>query len=260
MKPGFALQHVVLRTADLSRSEAFYAGVLGLTARHPAPGLAEFSPRAGTAPLVIVREETTAPAAPPRVAGLFHLAILVPDRPSLAAALVRLVGLQQPLQGLSDHGVSEAIYLEDPDGNGIELYRDRPRAEWPMDGDKLAMVTRRLEVDSLLREVPQPPPDQPLAGAVLGHVHLSVTDLARARAFYGGELGLDLRQDNYPGALFFAADGYHHHVAVNTWGGARLPLPARAAGLVEIAATITGGAAPRRAIDPDGIPFSLTPG
>ena len=259
MTSGFSLQHVVLRTADLARSEAFYAGVLGLLARHPAPGVAEFFPRPGAAPLVIVREEKDAPAAPPRAAGLFHIALLLPDRPSLAAILVRLVGLQQPLQGLSDHGVSEAIYLSDPDGNGIELYRDRPRAQWPMDGSKLAMVTERLEVQGLLREAPARPPELPLENAVLGHVHLSVTELARAQAFYTGKLHQEVRQDNYPGALFLAAEGYHHHLAVNTWGRARLPLPARACGLVEVALRTPAVTEPQRLTDPDGIPFVVTP-
>ncbi len=259
MSPTFQLRHVVLRTADLARLEAFYQGVLGLVASRPAPALAEFRPRAGAAPLIVIREEPEAPAAPPRAAGLFHLALLVPDRPSLAAALVRLAGLRQPLQGLSDHGVSEAIYLADPDGNGIEIYRDRPKAEWPVEGDKVGMVTRRLNLDNLLSEVAVPPPEHPLENAVLGHVHLSVTDLPRASQFYGRELGLAVRQDNYPGALFLAADGYHHHVAVNTWGSARLALPLRTTGLVEIAATLASAREPRRVTDPDGIPFALTP-
>ena len=259
MSPTFLLQHVVLRTSSLARLEAFYHGVLGLAVSHPGPGVAEFSPRAGAAPLVIIHEEPTALETPPRVAGLFHLALLVPDRPSLAAALVRLVGLQQPLQGLSDHGVSEAIYLADPDGNGIEIYRDRPQAEWPIDGDKVAMVTRRLNLDSLLSEVAPHPPEHPLENALFGHVHLSVTNLAQSDEFYRRELGLEVRQDNYAGALFLAADGYHHHVAVNTWGGARLGLPVRAAGLVEIAARSATTKETRRVADPNGIPFVLTP-
>lgn len=255
----FSLRHIVLRTADLARSEAFYGRLLGLHVAHPEPGVAEFRPCPEAEPIVIVREQSEAPPRPPRSAGLFHLALLVPDRASLAAVLIRLAHREQPIDGLSDHGVSEAIYLSDPDGNGVELYRDRPRAEWPVDGDKLAMITKRLDVEGLLREVPQPLPEQPLAGAVLGHVHLEVTCLRRAMEHYTGALGLAVRQDNYPGALFLAADGYHHHVAINTWNHAKLACPAGAVGLVEIAARQTGATPTRRVSDPDGIVFSLHP-
>jgi catechol 2,3-dioxygenase len=263
MTTSLTLNHVVLRTADLARIVSFYHGVLGLAVRHPVPGVAEFSAQEGSPALLVVRESPGAAPAPEDAAGLFHTALLLPDRPSLAALLVRLVQLEAPLQGLSDHGVSEAIYLADPDGNGVEIYRDRPRAEWPMgpDGQKVAMVTRRLNLDSLFAEVPQPLPAQPMAGAVLGHVHLSVRSLERAREFYGRELGLAVRQDDYPGALFLAADGYHHHIAVNTWRHSRRPLPSEAVGLVGISVTrpATGGPPTERA-DPDGIAVTISPG
>jgi catechol 2,3-dioxygenase len=263
MKPSLILNHVVLRTADLVRSEAFYHGTLGLAVRHPVPGVAEFSARDGGPPLLVVREQAGAPPAPADAAGLFHTAILLPDRPSLAAMLVRLVQQETTLQGLSDHGVSEAIYLADPDGNGVEIYRDRPRADWPMapDGVKVAMVTRRLNVDSLLAEVPQPLPASPAAGAVLGHVHLSVRSLEASRDFYARELGLAVRQDDYPGALFLAADGYHHHLAVNTWGRARRARPEQAVGLVGLSVTRPGTPAPlHEAMDPDGMVLTLSAG
>jgi len=169
------LHHVVLRTADLARSVAFYHGNLGLSVRYPAAGLAEFSAQPESPALLVVREEPGALPPPPRAAGLFHTAFLLPDRASLAATLVRLIQHETALQGLADHGVSEAIYLDDPDGNGVEIYRDRPRAEWPMDpdGKKVAMFTHRLDVDSVLAETPKPLPQ--LAG-------LTPTDCSSSRS------------------------------------------------------------------------------
>ena len=259
MPATFALRSVALVTRRLDRVLPFYRDTLGLVARRPDARTLTLHGSA-TAPAIITYTEDPAAAEPTgRVAGLFHLALLVPDRPTLAAVLARLIEHHQPLEGLSDHGVSEAIYLSDPDGNGIEIYRDRPRADWPMAGDRVAMVTRALDPRGLLRDLPVPPPAAPLAHATLGHVHLQVTSLASAGKFYTGELGLAVRQDDYPGALFLAADGYHHHVAVNTWGAPAARGPAPLSGLAGWTAATTRVDATRTLADPDGIRVTLEP-
>lgn len=255
----FTLRHVSLITRQIARVLPFYRDTLGLVARQPdARTLTlHFS---DTAPAIITfTEEPNAVEPTERVAGLFHIAILVPDRPTLAAVLARLIEHRQPVEGLSDHGVSEAIYLADPDGNGIEIYRDRPRAEWPMAGQQVAMVTRALDHRALLRELPSPVPAAPLAHATFGHLHLSVTALEPAKKFYTGELGLDVRQDSYPEALFMAADGYHHHIAVNSWGHPSPRGDGPGIGLAGFSAATTRTTATRTLTDPDGTRVTLEP-
>jgi catechol 2,3-dioxygenase len=158
--------------------------------------------------------------------GLYHFAILVPTRADLARALRRLVVADTVMQGAADHGVSEALYLADPDGNGIEIYRDRPRAEWPYAGGALRMGADPVDLDDLLAEPPSAPPSAGLArGTAIGHVHLHVSSLAAAERFYVGVLGFDLMQRYGPSALFVSAGGYHHHVGLNTWAGVGAPPP-----------------------------------
>jgi catechol 2,3-dioxygenase len=208
-----ALTGVVLRVGDLGRVAAFYEAVLGLgRAAMDAGGVALRTARG--APLVVLEPADRAAARPRGAAGLFHVAFLYDDRPALAAALRRVIDARIPI-GSADHGVSEAIYLSDPEGNGIELYVDRPRDRWPPaqpDG-QVAMVTDPLDVDALLAV------SAPTAGppARIGHVHLSVVDLVHAERFYGDFLGFAVTQRTYPGALFLSRDGYHHHLGANTW-------------------------------------------
>jgi catechol 2,3-dioxygenase len=163
---------------------------------------------------------------PPATAGLFHLAVLVPTRADLACALRRVWEAGWHLSGAADHLVSEALYLSDPEGNGIELYRDRPRDEWRYAGDELEMATLPLDLEDLLAE-PTDGSDASVMpdGTVLGHVHLQVSDLPSARAFWVDALGLDVTVQSYPGALFTSAGGYHHHVGLNTWAGVGVPRP-----------------------------------
>jgi catechol 2,3-dioxygenase len=145
----------------------------------------------------------------------------------LARTLRRLAEARWPFQGFSDHGVSEAIYLADADGIGIEIYRDRPRREWPLRNGQLQMVTEPLDVDSLLAEVSLD--DHPWTGlhpqTRMGHVHLHVANLREAEAFYCGILGFDLVQRYGGSALFVSAGGYHHHIGLNTWAGVGAPPP-----------------------------------
>jgi catechol 2,3-dioxygenase len=159
--------------------------------------------------------------------GLYHFAILVPDRPALARSLRRIANSRTPVQGFADHGVSEAIYLPDPDGNGVEIYRDRPRAEWPVENGQLQMITDPLDIDDLLAEAAgQFAPESGLPPkTTLGHIHLHVAHIGLAEVFYRDLLGFELMQRYGPTASFLAAGGYHHHVGVNTWAGAGAPPP-----------------------------------
>ncbi|WP_428031156.1 VOC family protein [Ancylobacter sp.] len=208
---------VRLRVHDAARAAAFYTGTVGLSLLgENADGSLRLG--AGGQPLV---ELVGAPAAGPRPhgsTGLFHLALLVPDRAALAVVLRRLVAKGVRL-GASDHLVSEALYLDDPDGNGIEIYRDRPAADWRWDGATVAMATQPLDLRNLLQESPEAVPlDAPMPeGTRMGHVHLQVGDLAAARRFYVDDFGFDVTTDRYPGALFVSAGGYHHHLGLNIW-------------------------------------------
>jgi catechol 2,3-dioxygenase len=154
-------------------------------------------------------------------AGLFHLALRVPSRAALGDVLTRLDDSPFTLSGASDHLVSEALYLRDPDGNGVEVYRDRPRDEWTFRDDRVEMDTLPLDLDTLRDAATGASADRLPDGTDLGHVHLEVSSLADASAFYVDTLGLNVRTESYQGALFVAAGDYHHHVGLNTWNGRR---------------------------------------
>ncbi len=224
---GTAPGAVSLVVRDLDRSRRFYERAIGLRARETDSGGLALAPGGG-APLVQLYGDPSARGLDRRAPGLFHLAILLPSRADLAHALVRLADARQPLDGASDHLVSEALYLSDPDGNGIEIYRDRPREQWGYEGDRLQMATLPLDLRGVMTELKSGGPGQPEApaGTVIGHVHLQVSDLAEAEGFYHGVLGFDVIVRGYPGALFVSAGGYHHHLGLNTWNSAGSPPPA----------------------------------
>jgi len=210
---------VRLRVGDLDRVQSYYERTIGLRDVGGALGVD------GT-PLVELIGDPDAPPPPPGSTGLFHLALLVPDRPSLARAVERVVGSGERFTGASDHFVSEALYLRDPEGNGIEIYRDRPRSEWEYEpGGELKMGTVALDLDSVMAERAGGPDTGMPEGTRMGHVHLHVADLGSAEDFYAGQLGLDVTVRSYPGALFLSRDGYHHHVGLNTWQGEGAPPP-----------------------------------
>ena len=213
-----------LRAGDIGLLRDFYERVIGLRAIASEDGVTALG--AGDASLVELVSDPDASPRPPRTTGLFHLALLVPARADLTRALRRVFENGWHLSGASDHLVSEALYLSDPEGNGIELYRDRPREEWPREGDEIAMATLPLDLEDLLAE-PGAGDDAPAmpAGTMLGHVHLQVKDLDSAAAFWVDALGLDVTASLYPGALFVSAGGYHHHVGLNTWAGVGAPRP-----------------------------------
>ena len=248
LPPDTHLGHVRLRVRDLDNALHFYHRVLGLRTIERSGDVVALS-AAGTPPALLVLEgRADAPPRPHRSTGLYHFAVLLPDRRALAQALLRLARRRWPLQGASDHLVSEALYLADPEGNGIELYADRPREAWPIRPDgEIAMATEPLDLDALLLEAEPADDDDDAAlhpGAVLGHVHLNVSDLGAAESFYHGVLGFDVTTRSYPGALFLAAGGYHHHIGSNTWAGRGAPRPpAGAAGLVHFEVVIPDAAA-----------------
>jgi catechol 2,3-dioxygenase len=160
---------------------------------------------------------------PSGTTGLYHFAVLVPSRADLGQALRRVIEAGWRFTGASDHLVSEALYLNDPEGNGIEIYRDRPREEWRRDDEGvLQMATLPLDLDGVLGEVDgaQPVPQEMPAGTGMGHIHLQAANLRDAEAFYAGALGFDVMVRTYPGALFVSAGGYHHHIGLNTWESA----------------------------------------
>jgi catechol 2,3-dioxygenase len=218
---GTSLGAVSLTVSDLARSRAFYESALGLSVRETDDGALAFTVPGGV-DLVRLHGDPSAPALDRRATGLFHQAILFPTRLDLAHALARLAEAQWPLDGVGDHLVSEALYLSDPDGNGIELYRDRPREDWRYDAGQLQMATLPLDLRNLADELAAADGPQPTApaGTVMGHVHLQVAGIPEAEAFYHGVLGFDVTTRGYPGALFVSAGGYHHHLGLNTWHSA----------------------------------------
>jgi catechol 2,3-dioxygenase len=222
---GTRLGRVRLQVADLSRSLMFYEQVLGLRQVSSGGARAVLAAEGDDAPLVELRERPGARAVPRRGSlGLYHFAILLPDRPSLGR-LVRHLEDMGVRAGAADHLVSESLYLQDPDNLGIEVYADRPRSTWRRIGRELMMATDPLDVPGLLREAGNTRWTKMPAGTTIGHVHLHVGDLEQASSFYSEALGLDRMVWHYPGALFLAAGGYHHHLGTNTWAGTGATAP-----------------------------------
>jgi len=222
--PGTEMGAVRLTVAELDSARDFYRDAIGLTELPSENGAVRLG--AGDRPIVELIGDPDAPLRPQGTSGLFHLAIVVPSRPDLARALQRVAEAGWRLTGASDHLVSEALYLSDPEGNGIELYRDRPRDQWPVRDGVLQMDTLPLDLDGVLGELRREDASSGMpAGTGIGHVHLNVGDLTAAEAFYSGALGFDVTVRGYPGALFVSAGGYHHHLGLNTWAGEGAPPP-----------------------------------
>lgn len=204
---------VALTVNDIDGVAAFYAAALGLEPLDRDGATRRLG--AGGRTLLELRADRAARRASGREAGLFHTAFLMPDRPALARWLVHAAGTGVRLQGASDHLVSEAIYLADPEGNGIEVYVDRPRDAWPYRDGALRMATDPLDLEALARDADAPWTGAP-GGMVVGHVHLQVGDVPEAEAFYAGQLGFAVTT-HYPGAAFYGSGGYHHHLGTNVW-------------------------------------------
>lgn len=240
--PTASIGAVCLAVSDLERSIRFYREALGLkvharsgSTAHLGTGSVDSAGSGDRGRRSWLRlEEAPGGSRPRRATGLYHFAVLVPTRSDLATALARLSVSRAPLQGASDHGVSEALYLSDPDGNGIEIYRDRPRADWPRAADgSVFMPSDPLDLEELLgtasggglrdRDLQALPAAR--ESTTVGHVHLHVADLLEAERFYVDLLGFDVVTRYGTEALFVAAGGYHHHVGLNTWAGKGAPPP-----------------------------------
>jgi catechol 2,3-dioxygenase len=248
--------HVRLRVRDGQRARAFWEGVLGLPV-HEEDGELRLTTPGRRDPLVILEVDPGAAPAAPRTSGLFHVALRVPGRPQLGAFYRRLRRLGHPLLGAADHGVSEALYLQDGEGNGVEVYADRPPETWQWRDGSIRMVTEPLDGVGLVEaaDVEGPLPE----GTVVGHVHIRTADLPAAGAFWTDEVGLGVTTREWPGALFLASDGYHHHLGVNTWGGPLTRADPGAAGLVETVWRAPGRDQAAVLEDPDGHRVLLLP-
>jgi catechol 2,3-dioxygenase len=201
---------------DLDRVTAYYRDMLGLTVQEHTRQVAILGV-GGLALLELIHKPDPLPD-DPREAGLYHTAFLMPTRADLARWILHAAKNRVPFTGASDHDVSEAIYLDDPEGNGVEVYSDRPRERWHRDGKMIFQKTDPLDIDAIIREIDPATATYPSApeGLRIGHIHLRVGNIASAEAFYCDVLGLDVTRRR-TGATFLSSGGYHHHVAVNVW-------------------------------------------
>ncbi|WP_068620272.1 VOC family protein [Paenibacillus tuaregi] len=232
LHPGTEIGIVQLKVSGLERSIAFYQDIVGLKILSQQGDTAQLTAD-GVHPLVILRQLEQADVLPRRTgAGLYHFAILVPDRASLGLAVRNLIKHQIPV-GQGDHLVSEALYINDPDNNGIEIYADRPRETWQKDAQgHYVMTTDPVDIDGLLAASEGMAWEGLPAGTRIGHVHFHVSDLKKAEEFYTRVLGFDSVANYGDSALFVSAGGYHHHIGLNTWAGVGAPpVPEQAAGI-----------------------------
>lgn len=249
--------HVALVVRDLDAVAKFYRDVIGLV---PLSTDGEtLSLGVGNRTLLELRQDKAARPRNPRHAGLFHTAFLLPSHQALANWLTHIAQIRAPIEGASDHLVSEAIYLADPEGNGVEVYADRPRDLWQHSAEGIVMSTEHLDLNALLADADAKWLGAP-EGSVVGHVHLQVGAIPGAEAFYTTSLGMKLTT-RYPGGSFFASGDYHHHLATNIWNsrGAK-PLAGGETGLAEV--VLRAGRAERDAIagraGKDGAAFTLS--
>lgn len=224
--PDSVIGQVKLKVTDLERSVAFYRDVVGLKLLKVDNQVAEMTVD-GIRTLVILEEIPDGVVTPRRsAAGLYHFAILVPDRQSLGLSLRSLIASGIHI-GQADHLVSEALYITDPDNNGIEIYADRPRGTWKRDANnEYIMAVDPIDWDGLLKEAGDGAWSGLPEGTTIGHIHLHVSDLKQARRFYCDVLGFELQAHMENSALFVAAGGYHHHLGLNVWAGIGTPLAA----------------------------------
>lgn len=212
------VSNITLLVKDFHRSLEFYVEILGLSILEKSKHKVVLSANLKD-PLITLLEDRN--ALPPDITlGLYHFALLVPNRKELAKMVQELIIKRYPLSGASDHGVSEALYLDDPDGNGIEIYCDKDVKDWPVEHGKMTMFTIRLSLDELLQELTKDDVFERIhAETIIGHLHFHVDNLETAKSFYSTALGFDETLSFMDSAIFLASAGYHHHIGLNTWNG-----------------------------------------
>lgn len=223
-EPNVFVSHVHLKVADLQRSLLFYQQIIGFQVIEQTEKKAILSAD-GKTPLVTIEQPENIRPKQPRTTGLYHFALLLPSRSDLAKVIEHFIKIGYPLQGASDHLVSEALYLADPDGNGIEIYADRPASTWKWNSDEVVMSTDRLDIESILAEGDGKPWNGLPAATLMGHVHLHISELHKAEEFYCKGLGFDIVTRYGGQALFISTGRYHHHIGLNTWNGVGAPAP-----------------------------------
>jgi catechol 2,3-dioxygenase len=283
LPPDARIGRVRLRVGDLERSLHFYRDLLGLVLAREEPSRLALAPRSaprGAEELIVLEERPGIRRRParPRSTGLYHVALLLPQRADLGRALLGLHHAAYPLRGMSDHAVSESLYLDDPDGNGLEIYADRPRSQWPRIDGVVQMTVDPMDVASVVAAAQ--PISEPWRGlpaeTVVGHVHFTVSNLERAVQFYRDKVGFDVMM-RIPSLAAVSAGGYHHHLNLNTWAGEGAPPDSEeVAGLsgwelrlgdcgaqrelterLAAAGALTGSSVGAVARDPDAIPIDL---
>lgn len=247
LDPSTAVGPVALTVRDRAALTAWYSRVLGLKVLAETDKATSLG-AADNTPIVTLVSEPAAKLASRRSPGLYHIAVLLPTRADLGRWLRHTAELGLRLQGAADHLVSEAVYLADPEGNGIEVYRDRSKPEWPFVNGQLKMDNAPLDGAGIVGDADREGKvwTGAPAGTTVGHIHLKVADLEETRAFYNGVLGFDIMVGTYPSALFVSAGGYHHHIGLNVWESAGGKREAGATGLRS--AVITTTAAERAAL------------
>ncbi|NLP49526.1 VOC family protein [Bacillus sp. RO1] len=222
--PTTYVQDVMLNVENLQRSIDFYTKIIGFILLEQTESQAVFSANGQTPLLTIVQPQNINPKQH-RTTGLYHFALLLPSRADLGSILHHFIDNSVRLQGASDHLVSEAIYLADPDGNGIEIYRDRPAEEWNWNGPEVEMASIALDVEDLLKEGHDIKWDGLPKKTVMGHIHLHVAELKDTEQFYTQGLGFEVVTRYGAQALFMSTERYHHHIGLNTWNGVGAPAP-----------------------------------
>jgi catechol 2,3-dioxygenase len=220
-KPNIYVGEVNLKVKDLERALTFYQNIMGFKVLEKTDRKAALSTD-GKTTLVTLEQPVNVIPKEERMSGLYHFAILLPSRADLSVFLRHFLGTGYGL-GAADHYVSEALYINDPDGNGIEVYRDRPSKEWTWKDGLVDMATEELDGNSILAESDAEWKGLP-EGTVMGHIHLHVGDLQKAEEFYTKGLGFEI-VSHYPQAVFLSTGHYHHHIAINTWQGVGAPTP-----------------------------------
>ncbi|WP_280771383.1 VOC family protein [Salipaludibacillus daqingensis] len=224
--PATYVREVSLKVINLQQTCDFYEKSLGLQLLQKTERSAVFTAD-GKTPIITLEKPDNVTENQPRTTGLYHFALLLPTRAELGLLLQHLIDEKYPLQGASDHLVSEAIYLADPEGNGIEIYIDRPPSKWEWNGDNVKMTVDPLDVEGLLSEAEGKVWSGIAPKTIMGHIHMHVANLDDAEVFYCSGLGFDKVSQLGDQALFLSSQDYHHHIGLNTWAGVGAPAPAK---------------------------------